>query len=117
MNPDAPAHGDPRWFGPDDFDGPPRLAGGVMRQPPLVAPPRTGSNRPARAICQGASPSRAALGGRETGRCPCASTGARARGLRLAGLTLVLVAPRIRTGDALCATFATFATLRGEGAL
>ncbi|MCF3974861.1 VOC family protein [Paracoccus sp. EGI L200073] len=35
----APAH--PRWFGLDRFHGPPRIAGWVMRQSPLVAPAGT----------------------------------------------------------------------------
>lgn len=41
IDPDAPAPEGPRWFGLDDFDGPPRLAGWVMRQYPLVAPEGT----------------------------------------------------------------------------
>ncbi|WCR09494.1 VOC family protein [Paracoccus stylophorae] len=41
IDPDAPAPGRPRWFGLDDFDGPPRIAGWVIRQTPLTAPPGT----------------------------------------------------------------------------
>ena len=37
----APAPDRPRWFGLDGFDGPPCLAGWVMRQTPLVAPEGT----------------------------------------------------------------------------
>lgn len=38
VDPDAPTPGRARWFGLDQFDGPPRLAGWVMRQHPIVAP-------------------------------------------------------------------------------
>lgn len=39
IDPDAPAPDRPRWFGLDRLTGPPRLAGWVMRQSPLAAPP------------------------------------------------------------------------------
>lgn len=41
VDPDAPAPDRPRWFGLDDFDGPPRIAGWVVRQSPLTAPEGT----------------------------------------------------------------------------
>lgn len=41
VDPDAPAPDCPRWFGLDDFDGPPRIAGWVVRQSPLTAPEGT----------------------------------------------------------------------------
>lgn len=41
VDPDAPAPARARWFGLDHFDGPPRLAGWVIRQNPIMAPPGT----------------------------------------------------------------------------
>lgn len=41
IDPDAPPPGRPRWFGLDDFDGPPRVAGWVARADPMVAPAGT----------------------------------------------------------------------------
>ncbi len=41
VDPDAPAPKRARWFGLDHFDGPPRLAGWVMRQSPITAPEGT----------------------------------------------------------------------------
>lgn len=38
VDPDAKAPPHPRWFGLDDFSGPPRLICWVMRQDPLIAP-------------------------------------------------------------------------------
>lgn len=38
IDPDAEAPPYPRWFGLNDFSGPPRLVTWVMRQSPLVAP-------------------------------------------------------------------------------
>ncbi|MBK4215559.1 VOC family protein [Paracoccus caeni] len=38
IDPDAPAPRHPRWYGLDDFDDEPRIAGWVVRQNPLVAP-------------------------------------------------------------------------------
>ena len=38
IDPAAPAPDRPRWFGLDGFDGPPRVAGWVIRQSPLTAP-------------------------------------------------------------------------------
>ena len=39
IDPDAPAPGRPRWFGLDDFSGPPRLAAWVCRANPLRGQP------------------------------------------------------------------------------
>lgn len=41
IDPDAPAPNRPRWFGLDRFEGPPRIAGWVIRQSPLLAPEGT----------------------------------------------------------------------------
>lgn len=41
IDPDAPTPDRPRWFGLDGFDGPPRLAGWVIREDPLTAPAGT----------------------------------------------------------------------------
>ena len=41
IDPGAPAPQRRRWFGLDGFDGPPRLAGWVMRADPLAAPEGT----------------------------------------------------------------------------
>lgn len=41
VDPDAPPPGRPRWFGLDNFDGLPRVAGWVARATPLVAPAGT----------------------------------------------------------------------------
>ncbi len=39
IDPEAPPPAHPRWFGLDDFRGPPRLAAWVCRMRPLRAPP------------------------------------------------------------------------------
>ena len=39
IDPDAEAPAHPRWFGLDDFQGPPRLVAWVCRAKPLTAPP------------------------------------------------------------------------------
>ncbi|MDP5305778.1 VOC family protein [Paracoccus spongiarum] len=41
IDPDAPPPARRRWFGLDGFDGPPRLAGWVVRARPLTAPAGT----------------------------------------------------------------------------
>lgn len=128
VDPDAPVPDRPRWFGLDGFDGPPRLAGWVMRQSPLVAPPGTAISTASRGDLRwritipdngrmpqdGAEPMRIDWGGgaHPADRLPD-------RGLRLSHLTLPLdrmplADPRIRAGLSLGAIIAT---PRGEIAL
>lgn len=128
IDPAAPAPDRPRWFGLDRLDGPPRLAGWVMRQSPLVAPPGTTVGTASRGDLSwritipdsgqmpdgGARPMRIdwGAGSHPADRLPD-------RGLRLARLTLPLdrmplADPRIRAGDAFCAVIAT---RQGEVAL
>lgn len=121
IDPDAPTPDRPRWFGLDGFDGPPRLAGWVVRQSPLVAPPDTSVSTARRGdLCWritipdtgqmpfgGAQPMRI-----DWGAGPHPSDRLPDRGLRLSRLILPLdrmplADPRIRGGDAFSAVIAT----------
>ncbi|WP_295049393.1 VOC family protein [uncultured Paracoccus sp.] len=121
VDPDAPAPDRPRWFGLDGFDGPPRLAGWVMRQSPVQAVPGTTVSQASRGdLCwritlpdrgqmpqDGAQPMAIDWG---DGGHPCDHLPD--RGLRLARLTLPLDPmpledPRIGHGAGFAAVIAT----------
>lgn len=121
VDPDAPDPARPRWFGLDGFDGPPRLAGWVMRQSPLQPIPGTTVSQASRGDLRwqitlpdagqmpqdGVQPMRIDWGGgaHPSDRLPD-------RGLRLTRLTLPLDRmplddPRIVPGAAFAAVIAT----------
>ncbi|SNR56964.1 VOC family protein [Paracoccus sediminis] len=127
VDPDAPDTSRARWFGLDRFDGPPRLAGWVMRQSPLDPPVGTSIAAASRGDLRwritlpdsgqmpqdGAQPMRIdwGSGAHPSDRLPD-------RGLRLSGLTLPLDRmplddPRLRQGG----FGARIATPAGEVAL
>lgn len=121
IDPAAPAPDRPRWFGLDRLDGPPRLAGWVMRQSPLLAPAGSRISAASRGDLSwritipdsgqmphdGARPMRIdwGAGTHPADRLPD-------RGLRLARLMLPLdrmplADPRIQSGGAFSAVIAT----------
>lgn len=123
VDPDAPVPSRARWFGLDDFDGSPRLAGWVMRQQPIAAPTGTTLSQASRGDLRwqitlpdagqmphdGAQPMHIDWG---KGAHPADMLPD--RGLRLARLTLPIAAPlddpRIRRGR----FSATISTPQGE---